>query len=295
MQTFGHGPPLLVIPGLQGRWQWMRPGIRVLASHFRVATYSLAGDAEEVLPLAATSFDDLVRQARNVLARAGMSRATVCGVSYGALIATRLAARYPDLVSALILASPLPPDFTPDARVRRLIGHPRLMAPTFVAGAPGRTLPEIRQARPRDWPWCAAEMLSLVARWPQSPVRMAERVRLLEDVDLVADARRVRCPTLIVTGVDGLDVIVPPAGSRRFASVIPHATTIALPHTGHFGMVTRPHVFAQVVRDFLARASDGASMDDIQVPDEEPAAVAAAGSADGTAAGASSLPWGDLT
>jgi len=294
MQILGHGPPLLVVPGLQGRWQWMRPGIRALGAHFRVATYSLAGDAEDVLPLTATSFDDLVRQARNVLARADMARAAICGVSYGALIATRLAARYPDLVSALILASPMPPDFTPDARVRRLIGHPRLMAPTFLAGAPGRTLPEIRRARPRDWPWCAAEMLSLVARWPQSPVRMAERVRMLEPEDLDADARRVRCPTLIVTGSDDLDVIVPPAGSRRFASLIPQATTITLPHTGHFGMVTRPHVFAQVVHDFLSRAHDGAPVDDIQVPDEEPAA-AAAGAADGTAAGAASLPWGDLT
>src|SRR5690606_7270131 len=192
MVVLGRGQPLLVIPGLQGRWQWMLPGIRALAAHRRVITYSLAGDGEDLLPLVATRFDDLVRQARNALARAGVSRATVCGVSYGALIATRLAARHPELVSSLVLASPLPPDFVPDARVRRLIRHPRLLAPGFLAAAPARTLPEIRCARPDDWPACAATMLALVARWPQSPVRMAERIRWLADESLVGDARQVR-------------------------------------------------------------------------------------------------------
>src|SRR5690606_21624629 len=91
MHVEGRGLPLLVIPGVQGRWEWMRPGIRALASRFRVATYSLAGDREDVLPTSATCFDALVRQALNAMARAGWTRAAVLGTSYGALIATRLA------------------------------------------------------------------------------------------------------------------------------------------------------------------------------------------------------------
>lgn len=251
MHVEGRGLPLLVIPGIQGRWEWMRPGIRALAGRFRVATYSLAGDREDLLPTSAACFDDLVRQALNALTRAGWTRAAVCGTSYGALIATRLAARYPDRVSALVLASPLPPDFRPDARIERLIARPRLMAPGFMAAAPLRTLPEIRLARPDDWRRCAAGMASLVLRWPQSPVRMAARIRLLAGEDFVADARRVSCPTLVLTGEDRIDGVVPPGMSRRYLALIPGAVEARLAHTGHFGMVTRPAEFARLVGDFV--------------------------------------------
>lgn len=251
MHVEGRGLPLLVIPGLQGRWEWMRPGIRALGRSFRVATYSLAGDREDLLPLSASTFDDLVRQALNALGRAGFMRAAVCGVSYGALVATRLAARHPDRVSSLVLASPLPPDFAPDARVERLLAHPRLMAPAFIAGAPMRTLPEIRCARPTDWRTCAAGMLGQVLRSPQSPARMAARIRLLEGLDFTADARHVSCPTLVLTGDDRMDVVVPPSTSRRYLSLIPGAVDARLSGTGHFGMVTRPNAFAQIVADFV--------------------------------------------
>lgn len=261
MHVEGQGPPLLVIPGIQGRWEWMQPGIHALARRHRVITYSLAGDRDDVLPAEAANFDDLVRQALNALTRAGVQRAVVCGVSYGALIATRLAARAPDRVSALVLASPLPPDFAPDARITRLTAHPLLMAPMFMAGAPLRTLPEIRRARPDDWPRCAAAMLATVLRRPQSPARMAARVRLLAGEDLVADARRVACRTLVLTGDDDLDVVVPPASSRRYLSLVPGAVTGCLPHTGHFGMVTRPFAFARIVNEFVENRDPGTERD----------------------------------
>ena len=37
----GSGPLLVLIPGIQGRWEWMAPAIRSLARHFTVATFSL--------------------------------------------------------------------------------------------------------------------------------------------------------------------------------------------------------------------------------------------------------------
>ena len=100
-------------------------------------------------PLVARSFDDLVRQALNALNRATDGPAVVCGVSYGGLIALRLAARYPARVRALVLASPLNADFSPDERMRRWMAHPRLMAPAFLAGSPGRIVPELRAAHGR--------------------------------------------------------------------------------------------------------------------------------------------------
>src|SRR4029077_16103657 len=38
----GEGPPIVVIPGVQGRWEWMQTGIDALARYGRVITFSLA-------------------------------------------------------------------------------------------------------------------------------------------------------------------------------------------------------------------------------------------------------------
>ena len=53
MIDIGTGPPLVLIPGLQGRWEWMRPAVDALARRFRVLTFSLAGDNGSDTPLGA--------------------------------------------------------------------------------------------------------------------------------------------------------------------------------------------------------------------------------------------------
>jgi len=40
----GSGPPVIVVPGLQGRWEWARPALHRLASTCRAISYSLSGD-----------------------------------------------------------------------------------------------------------------------------------------------------------------------------------------------------------------------------------------------------------
>lgn len=251
MVIAGHGPTLLLIPGIQGRWEWTRPTVQALARTHRVVSYSLSGERGAVPPLAPRSFDDLVRQARNALNRATDGPAVVCGVSYGALIALRFAVRHPERVRALVLVSPLNADFAPDARIRRWIAHPRLMAPAFLAGSPARIVPELRAAHGDAWLPRAMGLLSRVVRAPHSPDRMAERVRLIEAEDLVADCRAVTQPTLLITGETGLDRIVPAEASCRMLAWLPDARHVTLPQTGHWGLVTRRDAFAREVTHFV--------------------------------------------
>ena len=44
MIDLGSGTPLVLVPGIQGRWEWMRPTVEALARHFRVLSFSLAGE-----------------------------------------------------------------------------------------------------------------------------------------------------------------------------------------------------------------------------------------------------------
>jgi 3-oxoadipate enol-lactonase len=247
----GHGPTLLLIPGIQGRWEWARPAVQVLSRRLRVVSYSLSGERGVVPPLVPHSFADLERQALNALNRVTSGPVVVCGVSYGGLIALRLAARHPDRIRGLVLVSPLGADFVPDARIRRWVQHPRLMAPAFLAGSPGRIVPELRAAHGPAWVPKALGLLGRVVRAPHSPDRMAERLRLIEPEDFVADCRTVRQPTLLITGECGLDRIVPAESSCRMLAWLPNARHVTLDRTGHWGLVTRRDDFAREVTAFV--------------------------------------------
>ena len=44
MFDLGHGPPVVVVPGLQGRWEWAKPALTELARTCRTISYTLSGD-----------------------------------------------------------------------------------------------------------------------------------------------------------------------------------------------------------------------------------------------------------
>lgn len=257
----GSGAPIVVIPGVQGRWEWMKPGIDALAQHSRVITFSLADE-----PSSHARFDEklgfwnYVEQVRDALDARAVQRAAVCGVSFGGPIAAAFAARYPDRVSSLILVSALPVSWQPDARALFYVRHPWLLAPFFCLGSVG-FYGEIAAANDTRWSgiaaaWCAG---TSVLRHMFHPGRMARRVHLLTSglastgpggrID--SELARVKVPTLIVTGEESLEQVVPPRLSRQYAAIWPHARVETLARTGHLGMITRPREFAALISRFV--------------------------------------------
>jgi pimeloyl-ACP methyl ester carboxylesterase len=253
MYVLGSGPPLVLIPGIQGRWQWMRPAVRALAERFRVITFSLAPLPRDDRVTGARLFDLQVDQVASALGAAGADRAVVCGVSYGGLIAVRFAATRSSRVAALVLASTPPASWRPDERVKRYAGAPWLSAPAFFLGAKERLTSEIAAARPDvgDRYRTMAGYLREIALHPPSPVAMSRRVRALAGCDLVSDARSIVAPTLVMTGEEELDRVVPVASTRQYLALIPGSTGFTLAGTGHIGLVTKPAAFARAIADFV--------------------------------------------
>ena len=104
MMDEGTGPPVIVIPGIQGRWEWMMPALRELRRSCRAISYSLCGDRGSGVDRdPALGFENYMRQLDAVFEKTGVSRAALCGVSYGGFIAFRYAATRPERVSALVL------------------------------------------------------------------------------------------------------------------------------------------------------------------------------------------------
>jgi pimeloyl-ACP methyl ester carboxylesterase len=259
MIDIGTGPPLVLVPGLQGRWEWMRPAVDALANRFRVLTFSLAGekDSDMALPSDA-AFDTYVRQIDAVLDRAGAASAIICGISFGALIAFRYATLRGRRVRHLILASPVPPDFELRGRFQLYSRAPRLLFPFFCVDSARRAMPEWLAVFPRwtDRLQQAIHVGGRVIMAPASPALMGRRIASMRGVNF-DDAESVVAPTLIVIGESGLDRTVPPEISGRYRALIPHAEMRTLARTGHLGTVTRPDAFASAVSDFVERGDAG--------------------------------------
>jgi pimeloyl-ACP methyl ester carboxylesterase len=249
----GSGTPIVLIPGLQGRWEWMRPTVAALARRHRVITFSLCDERTSGFPCdPARGFENFVDQVDRALDRAGLPDAAVAGVSYGGLIAAEYAARRPARVSRLVLASALHPTWRPDPFQQRLLGSPVLMSPLFVATAPRRMNPEIAAAIPGAGARFAFKVThaARVAVALTSPARMAQRITWAL-AHPFADLRTLPAPSLVVTGEPGLDQVVPVEVTCRYLQELPAVRHVVLPGTGHLGCVTKPEAFAGVLGRFV--------------------------------------------
>jgi pimeloyl-ACP methyl ester carboxylesterase len=245
----GRGTPLIVVPGIQGRWEYVRPAVDALSESFRVITFSLRPS---------TSLEGFADQIGAVLDDRGLDRAAICGISFGGLGALHFAATRPYKTSALVLVS------TPGPRMRLRPRHelytrfPWLFGPLFVFETPRRLRREVGAAIPGRWPrlrfgW---DQLCTFAGAGISFSRVAERARLIGAPEILDDCARITVPTLVVSGDPSLDYVVSADGTSQYVQLIAGARGTRLERTGHLGSITRPDLFASVVRDFMSAVDE---------------------------------------
>jgi pimeloyl-ACP methyl ester carboxylesterase len=253
----GSGVPVVVIPGIQGRWEWMAPAVDALASRCRVITFSLADEPSAEYSTSAAGFEAYVEQVAQALDACGLERAVICGVSYGGLVAAAFARRHPERVSGLVLVSAIPPSWRPDARAKFFMRSPNLLLPLFLLSAL-RLHREIAAAHGGWWRSIGASMRQgarSISHFP-TPRRMARRAAMAADARL-GDLASLHVPVLVVTGEARLDRVVPTELTAEYTRIWPHAKAVTLQRTGHLGLVTRPEAFAVMVAGFGAGLEAG--------------------------------------
>ena len=251
----GTGAPIVMIPGIQGRWEYMRPAIDALSESFRVITFPLCGERGSRRHLdPRRGLDDFVDQIDDALDDRHLAQATICGVSFGGLIALRFAARRPERTSALVLVSAPGPSFRLRRRHRIYVRLPRILGPVFLAEVPRRVRAEIALAIP-DRSGAAVQWLQVATFLQHLSLSRSRRARLIGIQDHPADCARILAPTLVVTGEPSLDHVVSTEGTSEYQRLIRHARAVRLDRTGHIGYITRPREFAATVRAFLTSNS----------------------------------------
>ena len=249
----GHGTPVIVIPGIQGRWEWMAPAIDALAASCRVITFSLCDEPSSGFGVdAERGIENYLEQLDSVFERSHLENAVLIGVSFAGPIAMEYSVRHPERVNGLLLVSALPPDWSPDARARFYMRAPLLLSPLFFLDAPIRASRELRASFPRvtDRLAFGLQQTRRLLLYFLSPTRMTKRLKWLEQFQF-SDPALFSKPVMVITGEPGLDRVVRPELSARYLQAVPQAQHRVLASTGHLGAVTRPAEFAAMVQRFL--------------------------------------------
>jgi pimeloyl-ACP methyl ester carboxylesterase len=254
----GTGPPIVLIPGIQGRWEWMSPAVRALSTTHRVLSFSLS-EISPGIPAPEVFFSQSESYIDGLLDKSGLGGAAVVGVSFGGVIAARYAARRPERVTALILVSSPAPAWPLEPRRLEYLRRPLVSAPAFAFDSVGRLMPEVVAARPTRLAQLGflAAHIGRVLRFPASPSRMAAWIKGWQVGRDEIECARIAAPTLLITGESDLDRVVPQSSTLEYLRLVPGARHVVLPHTGHVGLLTTPEAFAQIVGQFVEETGTG--------------------------------------
>ncbi len=241
---WGEGPPLVLIPGLAGGVGLVSPLAGFLARHFRVISYQLRGEDDCFVLRRRFGLPELVNDLAEFLDRLCLENPLVLGVSFGGVLALEFAARYPHRVSGLVAQGA-------DVRFARTLL--RQVAGQVLSGYPLPTdSPFVNQffnllfgGRQED-----RQLFDFVTSqcWQTDQSVMAHRFRLAERMDLSGRLRRIKAPTLVISGER--DVLVSANGVNELAQEIPQAELVKLPKAGHLAFVTHPREIAEQVCRF---------------------------------------------
>lgn len=243
-------PVLLCLHGIGSNADAFLPQLPLaVAARRRLVAWDAPGYRHSADPPDAPGVDGWARSAAE-LARhvAGKEKAVdVLGVSWGGVIATRLALDEPQLVASLTLA-----DSSGGAGGRASTAAAmRSRADAFVelgpeAFAASRSQLLIRDGAPdalrREVAQMMVESIRIPAyRWACWSMAQADHVPLLGGV---------AAPTLVVVGEH--DVVTPPRASQRLAEGIAGAALEFISDAGHLANQEQPERFNQVLGGFLA-------------------------------------------
>lgn len=214
----------------------------------------------------AYAIDDYAEDVEELREHLGLERIDLLGHSHGGVVAMAYAARYPERVGRLILASTLA-RWAPEqerAMQEAMAGHEAepwyedaLEALQAEQAGEFSTDEELGELAIREFPFYFANygeaeqayLDTLRDETPNADTLLLFNKEIFESFDLRPELALITAPTLVVTGE--LDFITGPVCADEIADGIAGSEKVILPGTGHFIFVESPEVFRSAALGFL--------------------------------------------
>ena len=242
LETSGEGPPLVLVPGIDGTGLLFHRQVPLLARTHRVATYRLRDDARSMDALVA----DLLAVVDQV---AGVDRpATVVGESFGGALSLSFALAHPERVQRLVIINSFP-FFAPQLRLR--LGFYGLQAVPWGAMPLARRLTAFRLHSKHTHQHEIDRFLELTRATTKQGY--LGRLRLLTRYDVRDGLPQVQAPTLFLASE--LDHLVPSVEQARLmANRVPNSTLRILDGHGHICLIAPDIDLARVLDEWVKTA-----------------------------------------
>ncbi|MFF3504425.1 alpha/beta fold hydrolase [Streptomyces sp. NPDC003247] len=231
------GPLLLCLHGIGSSSASFAPQLATLAGGFRVAAWDAPGYGRSPDPDGPLDLDGFADAAAEVI-RARGGRAHVLGVSWGGVVALRLALRHPELVASLIVADSSPGSGT---------------APEKAAAMRAR-VPELERLGPRAFaerrgprlvsPDAPADLVRRVVDTMADAVRLpgyAYAAESMAGADLRGDLARITAPALVLCG--DKDQVTGPEAAQALAGGLHKTAYVIVKDAGHLAHQEQPERF----------------------------------------------------
>jgi aminoacrylate hydrolase len=247
-ETAGSGPPLFLVPGLNGDSRWWAPVVPHLAAQFTVVLHDHRGTGRSSLSRIDYSVAQMTDDALQLIDALGYDRVHWCGHSTGGAMGQVLAIEHPGRIDRLVLSATWAKT---DAFFRRLFEMRSLMlrhlGPAAYLKGSALALNAPAWVRDHDADLAAAE--ARAAETIPVPEIVLSRIAAIVAHDRREHLQRVRAPTLAICARD--DTVTPLYFTEELVRLVPGARAYILPDGGHAYPNVHGAEFRRVMTAFL--------------------------------------------
>jgi pimeloyl-ACP methyl ester carboxylesterase len=266
----GTGIPLVLIHGWRGSSRYWQGTMDTFSAIRRTYALDLPGHGETPARRAPIDIESLAAMTLDLADRWGLERFDLAGHSFGGAVAIAIAARWPERVRRLAVASL---GTVRNGLEQLVLGQAhahmsqclRLSRPSLDLGRPLHRLVQPLIDRIGADPSVSRAIAgAFVHHLPDDPDLVREGVLEFLRADplsalevaiaagspaLLQALPKVTAPTLLICG-DG-DRIMPVSAAAALAARLPDARLETIPRCGHLPMIEHPKAYHRLLRDFL--------------------------------------------
>jgi 3-oxoadipate enol-lactonase len=247
LDTGGEGIPVLLLHAFPLSSAMWEPQVESLRDRFRFIAPDLSGFGGSDAPEDGYSMGAWADEVTGLLDELGLDQVVLVGLSMGGYLAFECLRRFPERISALVLADTRAEADPPEGLEKRTKQQGMVREgkrDELIDALVGALLGEATLAKKPD---VVERVRILMDNQPAGFIGALEALKTRPDsTDELAG---IKVPTLIVVGEN--DAVTPPDASRKLHEHIAGSRLVVIPEAGHLSNLEAPEAFNGALGEFL--------------------------------------------